>query len=137
MSDILQRILAVKRDEVTQAKQAEPYGALLRRAEARSDVRDFAAALRSRITAGDAAVIAEVKRASPSRGVLRENFDPIAIGASYAKGGAACLSVLTDARFFQGAPEHLAQAREASALPVLRKDFIVDPYQIAQARAWG
>jgi indole-3-glycerol phosphate synthase len=137
MSDILQRILAVKRDEVTQARQAEPYAALLSRAEARRDVRDFHAALRARITAGDAAVIAEVKRASPSRGVLRENFDPVAIGASYAKGGAACLSVLTDERFFQGAPEHLAQAREASGLPVLRKDFIVDPYQVAQARAWG
>jgi len=137
MSDILQRILAVKRDEVTQAKQAEPHGALLSRAEARRDVRDFVGALRARTVAGEAAVIAEVKRASPSRGVLRENFDPVAIGASYAKGGAACLSVLTDERFFQGAPEHLERAREASALPVLRKDFMIDPYQVAQARAWG
>jgi indole-3-glycerol phosphate synthase len=137
MSDILQRILAVKRDEVAQARDAEPYGALLARAEARADVRDFVAALRAKTATGDAAVIAEVKRASPSRGVLREDFDPAAIGASYAKGGAACLSVLTDGRFFQGVPEHLELARQASALPVLRKDFIIDPYQVAQARAWG
>src|SRR6266850_33637 len=137
MSDILQRILAVKRDEVAQAKQTEPYADLIRRAEARADARDFVAAIRARIAGGCAAVIAEVKRASPSRGMLRENFDPAAIGASYAKGGATCLSVLTDARFFQGAPEHLEHARRASGLPVLRKDFIVDAYQIAQARAWG
>jgi indole-3-glycerol phosphate synthase len=137
MSDILQRILAVKREEVAEAKRSEPYAALLRRAEARADGRDFVGALRARIAAGSAAVIAEVKRASPSRGVLRENFDPEAIGASYATGGAACLSVLTDVRFFQGAPEHLESARRASGLPVLRKDFIVDSYQIAQARAWG
>jgi indole-3-glycerol phosphate synthase len=137
MSDILQRILAVKREEVAQAKQAEPYRALLGRAEARADGRDFVAALRTRIAAGSAAVIAEVKRASPSRGVLREPFDPAAIGESYARGGATCLSVLTDVRFFQGAPEHLESARRASALPVLRKDFIIDAYQVAQARAWG
>jgi indole-3-glycerol phosphate synthase len=137
MSDILQRILAVKRDEVAQAKQTDPYADLIKRAEARADGRDFVAAIRARIAGGRAAVIAEVKRASPSRGMLRENFDPAAIGASYAKGGATCLSVLTDARFFQGAPEHLEHARRASGLPVLRKDFIVDAYQIAQARAWG
>jgi indole-3-glycerol phosphate synthase len=137
MSDILQRILAVKREEVARARADEPYGALLRRAEACGGQRDFVDALRQRIDAGRAAVIAEVKKASPSRGVLREHFVPAAIGTSYARGGAACLSVLTDARFFQGAPEHLGQARDASGLPVLRKDFIVDPYQIAQARAWG
>ena len=137
MSDILQRILAVKREEVAQASQVEPYGALLRRAETRGDGRDFVAALRARIATGSAAVIAEVKRASPSRGVLREHFDPAALGASYAQGGAACLSVLTDERFFQGAPEHLESARRTSALPVLRKDFIIDAYQVAQARAWG
>jgi len=137
MSDILQRILAVKREEVAHARQTESFAALLARAEAHADQRDFTGALRSRVGAGQAAVIAEVKRASPSRGVLRENFDPAAIGASYARGGAACLSVLTDVRFFQGAPEHLASARQASALPVLRKDFIVDPYQVAQARVWG
>jgi indole-3-glycerol phosphate synthase len=137
VSDVLQRILAVKRDEVAHARQREPYAALLTRAEARTDQRDFVGALRGRIARGDAAVIAEVKRASPSRGVLRENFDPPEIGASYARGGAACLSVLTDAEFFKGAPEHLEQARQASSLPVLRKDFIVDAYQVAQARAWG
>jgi indole-3-glycerol phosphate synthase len=137
MNDILQRILAVKRDEVAQAKQAEAQAALLKRAETRADGRDFVAALRAKVSTGAAAVVAEVKRASPSRGVLRENFDPAAIGASYASGGAACLSVLTDVRFFQGAPEHLEQARRASALPALRKDFIVDEYQVAQARAWG
>ena len=137
MSDILQRILGVKREEITQAQRLEPYAALRRRAEARADQRDFVGALRRQLASGAAAVIAEVKRASPSRGVLRENFNPAAIGRSYAKGGAACLSVLTDERFFQGAPEHLEQARQASALPCLRKDFIIDAYQVAQARAWG
>src|SRR5882724_410410 len=114
MSDILQRILAVKRDEIQHAKETEPYADLIRRAEARADGRDFVAALRARIESDSVAVIAEVKRASPSRGVLRENFDPAAIGASYAKGGATCLSVLTDVSFFQGAPEHLEPARQAS-----------------------
>jgi indole-3-glycerol phosphate synthase len=137
MSDILQRILAVKREEVELARAREPYGALLARAEARRDTRNFVGAIRRTIDAGRAAVIAEVKRASPSRGVLRDPFDPAAIGASYARGGATCLSVLTDVMFFQGAPEHLEQARQASALPALRKDFIIDPYQVAQARAWG
>ena len=137
MSDILQRILAVKREEIAEAKRTESFAALRDRAEARRDQRDFVGALRGRIARGEAAVVAEVKRASPSRGVLRENFDPAAIGASYAQGGAACLSVLTDVRFFQGAPEHLEQARTASGLPVLRKDFVVDPYQVGQARAWG
>lgn len=137
MSDILQRILAVKREEVASAKAREPETALRARAEARRDVRDFTAALRQRIGAGRAAVIAEVKRASPSKGVLRADFDPAAIGAAYARAGAACLSVLTDAQFFQGAPEHLQQARDASGLPALRKDFIVDAYQLYQARAWG
>jgi indole-3-glycerol phosphate synthase len=137
MSDVLQRILAVKRAEVDEAAAHEPFPALLARAQARRDTRDFVAALRARISTGHAAVIAEVKRASPSRGVLRENFDPAAIGASYAQGGAACLSVLTDVGFFLGAPEHLEQARRASALPVLRKDFIIDAYQVAEARAWG
>jgi indole-3-glycerol phosphate synthase len=137
MSDILQRILAVKHEEISAAKSAETYGALLNRAEVRRDQRDFVGALREKIASGRAAVIAEVKRASPSRGVLRENFDPAAIGSSYAAGGAACLSVLTDVTFFKGAPAHLESARSASGLPALRKDFIVDPYQVAQARAWG
>ena len=137
MSDILKQILAVKREEIEAAKAAEPLSALRSRAAERRDLRDFEGALRARIGAGRAAVIAEVKKASPSKGVLREHFDPAAIGASYARGGAACLSVLTDVQFFQGAPEYLDDARRASGLPALRKDFIVDEYQVAQARAWG
>lgn len=137
MSDILRRILDVKREEIARAKAREPYAKLLARAEARSDLRDFEGALRAKIATGLPAVIAEVKKASPSKGVLREDFDPAAIGASYAKHGAACLSVLTDVRFFQGAPEHLDAARRASGLPVLRKDFVVDEYQVAEARALG
>jgi len=137
MSDILQKILAVKREEIEAAKAAEPLSALRARAAERRDLRDFEGALRAHIGAGRAAVIAEVKKASPSKGVLRQDFDPAAIGASYARGGAACLSVLTDVQFFQGAPEYLDDARRASGLPALRKDFIVDEYQVAQARAWG
>lgn len=137
MSDILRKILAVKREEIARAKAHEPYAKLLARAEARQDLRDFEGALRAKIAAGLPAVIAEVKKASPSKGVLRDDFDPAAIGASYAKHGAACLSVLTDSRFFQGALEHLDAARRSSGLPVLRKDFVVDEYQVAEARAWG
>jgi indole-3-glycerol phosphate synthase len=137
MADILSRILQVKRAEVAQAKAHESLAALRARAEGRKDLRDFTAALRARIAQARPAVIGEVKRASPSRGVLRENFDPVQIGASYAQGGAACLSVLTDRNFFQGAPADLHEAREASGLPALRKDFIVDEYQVAEARAWG
>jgi indole-3-glycerol phosphate synthase len=137
MPDILSRILQVKRAEVAQAKEHEPFALLRARAEAREDLRDFTAALRGKIAQGSPAVIAEVKRASPSRGVLREHFDPVQIGESYAHGGAACLSVLTDRHFFQGAPADLHEARKASGLPALRKDFIVDEYQVAEARAWG
>jgi len=137
MSDILQKILAVKREEIDAARKRESAVALRARAEHRGDRRDFARALREKIDAGRAAVIAEVKKASPSKGVLRASFDPAAIGASYARGGAACLSVLTDEQFFQGAPEYLDQARVASGLPALRKDFIVDEYQLYEARAWG
>ncbi len=137
MSDILDKILAVKREEIAAAKAAEPLSALRARAAERRDLRDFEGALRARIGAGRPAVIAEVKKASPSKGVLREDFDAAAIGASYARGGAACLSVLTDVQFFQGAPEYLDDARQASGLPALRKDFIIDEYQVAQARAWG
>jgi indole-3-glycerol phosphate synthase len=137
MSGILERIIAVKREEVAAARLRESYPALLTRAEQRRDVRGFETALRSKIGAGRAAVIAEVKKASPSRGVLREDFDPAAIGTSYARGGAACLSVLTDVPFFQGAPEYLDAARTASGLPALRKDFLVEEYQVAQSRAWG
>jgi indole-3-glycerol phosphate synthase len=137
MSEILQKILAVKREELAAELAAEPLAALRARAAERRDLRDFEGALRARIGAGRPAVIAEVKKASPSKGVLREDFDPAAIGASYARGGAACLSVLTDVQFFQGAPEYLDDARRASGLPALRKDFIIDEYQVAQSRAWG
>jgi indole-3-glycerol phosphate synthase len=137
MPDILARILEVKRAEVAQAKVHESWAALRARAEARGDLRDFEGALRARIRGGAAAVIAEVKRASPSRGLLREDFDPVQIGLSYAAGGATCLSVLTDRHFFQGAPADLHEARKASGLPALRKDFILDEYQLGEARAWG
>jgi indole-3-glycerol phosphate synthase len=137
MSDILQQILAVKREEINAARKRESAVALRSRAEHRGDLRDFTRALRQKIDGGRAAVIAEVKKASPSKGVLRAEFDPAAIGTSYAQGGAACLSVLTDVQFFQGAAAYLDLAREASGLPALRKDFIVDEYQLYEARAWG
>ena len=137
MSDILNKILAVKAEEVAAARQMRSESDLLREAQARNDVRGFAQAIEEKIAAGHAGVIAEVKKASPSKGVLRENFEPAAIAASYARHGAACLSVLTDVQFFQGSHDYLRQARAACALPVLRKDFIVDPYQIVSARAMG
>ena len=137
MSDILKKIVGVKREELLVAKAARPLASLRRDAEQLGGLRDFTAALRSRIAAGDAAVIAEVKKASPSRGVLRDPFVASEIAASYESGGAACLSVLTDVSFFQGAPAYLQQARAACALPVLRKDFMVDEYQVYEARAWG
>jgi indole-3-glycerol phosphate synthase len=136
MSDILERIIAVKREEVRAAQQCAPLEALRLDASAR-DLRDFVGALRAKLAAGQPAVIAEVKKASPSKGVLREHFVPAEIARSYERGGAACLSVLTDVRFFQGSAAYLEQARAACALPVLRKDFIVDPYQIVEARAMG
>ena len=137
MSDILQRIVAVKREEIaaTRARRSLPGWRAL--AEARGGLRGFEAALRSRLTAGAAAVIAEVKKASPSKGVLRADFEPAAIARSYEAGGAACLSVLTDERFFQGSSACLEQARAACTLPVLRKDFIVDEVQVHEARAMG
>jgi indole-3-glycerol phosphate synthase len=137
MSDILQRIVAVKHDEIAALRAAGRADGLRREAEARRDVRDFVGAMRARTDAGRAAVIAEVKKASPSKGVLREAFEPAAIAASYERHGAACLSVLTDVRFFQGSAEALQAARAACALPVLRKDFIVDALQVDEARAMG
>ena len=141
MSDILNKILAVKADEVAAAKKHRSLASLRRDVEAdadlRQDLRGFEASLRQHIAAGGAAVIAEVKKASPSKGVLRADFRPAEIAAAYAAGGAACLSVLTDAPFFQGDALYLKQARAACAIPVLRKDFMVDMYQVYEARAMG
>ena len=135
--DVLERILARKAEEVAERTGVRSLAAVTEAAIAAPPVRGFRSALAARITRGDAAVIAEVKRASPSKGLLRADFDPAAIAASYARGGAACLSVLTDVDFFQGADAHLDQARAACTLPVLRKDFTIDPYQVWEARALG
>ncbi len=136
-SDILERIVAAKREEVAAARRLRDEASLRRDAEALGGVRDFSGALRAKLAAGRAAVIAEVKKASPSKGVLREHFVPAEIAASYEAGGAACLSVLTDSGFFQGSAACLTQARAACTLPVLRKDFMIDAYQVAEARAMG
>jgi indole-3-glycerol phosphate synthase len=141
MSDILNKILDVKVDEVAAAKKYRDFASLRRGVESdtesRSQLRGFEVSLRKKIAGGSAGVIAEVKKASPSKGVLRADFKPAEIAASYAQFGAACLSVLTDVQFFQGAPDYLQQARNACPLPVLRKDFIIDPYQVYEARSWG
>jgi indole-3-glycerol phosphate synthase len=137
VSDILERIVAVKREEIAAARARRSEASLRADAQARRDGRGFAAALRDKIAQGRAGVIAEVKKASPSKGVLREHFVPAEIAAAYERGGAACLSVLTDERFFQGSAAFLEAARAACALPVLRKDFMVDAYQVVQARAMG
>ncbi len=136
-SDILQEILTVKREEVRAAQAQKPLALLRREAEEQDKPRDFVSAIRDRVVARKSAVIAEIKKASPSKGVLRADFRPGEIAAAYEVGGAACLSVLTDRQFFQGAPEYLQQARAACALPVLRKDFLVDAYQVYEARAMG
>ncbi|MDE2311337.1 MAG: indole-3-glycerol-phosphate synthase, partial [Betaproteobacteria bacterium] len=137
MSDILKKILAVKTQEVAAAQATKPLSAMRAEAEQAEPARDFTGAIRNKIAAGQPAVIAEIKKASPSKGILRADFRPAEIAASYAKHGAACLSVLTDEQFFQGSAEYLKQARAACALPVLRKDFVVDEYHIYQARVMG
>ena len=137
MSDILKKILAVKAQEVAAAKPIMPVPKLRAEAKRAPPVRDFVGAIRGKIAAGQSAVIAEIKKASPSKGVIRADFRPAEIARSYAQNGAACLSVLTDEQFFQGSAEYLMQARAACDLPVLRKDFMVDEYQIIQARAMG
>lgn len=137
MADVLDEILAVKREEVAAAQKLRPLAEIRAAALAAAPVRDFEGAMRAKIAQGLPAVIAEVKKASPSKGVLRADFDPETIARSYARHGAACLSVLTDERFFQGRAEYLALARNASGLPALRKDFIVDPYQVFEARVLG
>ncbi len=137
MSDILNKIVAVKRQEVAAAMRRKPMDAARFDAESRVLTRDFAGALRAKIAAGQPAVIAEVKKASPSKGVLRADFIPADIAQSYAEHGAACLSVLTDKDFFQGSVDYLKQARASCGLPVLRKDFIVDAYQVYESRVMG
>ena len=137
MSDILNKIVAVKQQEVAAAKERKSLAEVRADAESRVLTRDFEQALRSKVAAGASAVIAEIKKASPSKGVLREEFVPADIAQSYAEHGAACLSVLTDRQFFQGSVDFLKQARASCQLPVLRKDFLVDPYQVYESRAMG
>ena len=137
MSDILQKIVATKHEEIALTLQQHPLAEMRADAESRLLTRDFEGALRAKISAGLPAVIAEIKKASPSKGVIRADFIPADIAQSYAEYGAACLSVLTDRQYFQGRPDYLKQARASCGLPVLRKDFIVDPYQIYEARAMG
>ncbi|PWB49284.1 MAG: indole-3-glycerol phosphate synthase TrpC [Nitrosomonadales bacterium] len=137
MPDILNKIIAVKEAEVARAVEKKSYAAIRAEAGAMPPARDFSGAMRGKIAAGKPAVIAEIKKASPSRGIIRENFDPAAIAKSYEQHGAACLSVLTDTQFFKGSKNDLIEARNACALPVLRKDFMIDPYQICRARTIG
>ncbi|NOT14311.1 MAG: indole-3-glycerol phosphate synthase TrpC [Methylotenera sp.] len=137
MSDILNKILATKQTEVAFSQTQVSLAQLQKQAEAQLEPRDFVGAIHAKVMANKPAVIAEIKKASPSKGVIRENFNPAEIAKSYEKGGAACLSVLTDVEYFQGSPEYLKQARAACKLPVLRKDFMIDPYQVFEARAMG
>ncbi|WP_283149641.1 indole-3-glycerol phosphate synthase TrpC [Silvimonas soli] len=137
MSDILKKIIATKVDEVAAARKAIPLHAIREEAESSTDQRDFVGALRAKHAAGKAGVIAEVKKASPSKGIIRADFVPAAIAESYAEHGAACLSVLTDIHYFQGSADYLKAARAACELPALRKDFMIDEYQVFEARAWG
>lgn len=137
MSDILNKIIATKQLEVAAAKQQKPLSVVQAEASAASAPRDFVGSIRAKIASKQAAVIAEIKKASPSKGVIRANFQPAEIAKSYEQGGAACLSVLTDVEYFQGSAEYLKQARAACSLPVLRKDFMIDAYQVYEARAMG
>ena len=135
--DILKKILQRKAEEIAERCRKISQHELRQRAEQAGEVRGFASALQNKVDSGNDAVIAEIKKASPSRGVLREQFEPAAIAVSYERGGAACLSVLTDVDYFQGADEYLQQARAACSLPALRKDFVIDPYQVYEARVLG
>lgn len=137
MSDILTKILATKQEEITQALATVSLDDIRKLAYEQDDPRDFVGSIVKKVDANKPAVIAEIKKASPSKGVIRENFNPAEIAKSYEKGGAACLSVLTDVQYFQGSANYLKQARAACKLPVLRKDFMIDPYQVYEARAMG